>query len=203
MSGLMRRLPIHVILLALSVLLLSGCANKFFQPEAADTDTWSTRQATLQALQNWDVSGRIAVINGNENWQASLRWKQHLETYAIDLIGPLGQGRVDIRGTAEAVTLRTAKQSFTASDADSLLEQATGLRLPLNGLRYWLRGLPEPGQEQKVSLDRKQLLRQLKQSGWLIDYHNYIQVDQLDLPKRITATQDDIAVKLIVSKWTL
>lgn len=192
---------LQAISIALTVSLLGACAGKplLLQP---DTDVWSARQATLQELRNWDVSGRIAIINGNENWQASLRWQQQPETYAIDLIGPLGQGRIDIRGTPGAVTLRTAKQTLTATDADSLLQQATGLRLPLNGLRYWLRGLPEPEQEKKQSLDQQQRLRQLQQSGWLIDYSNYIQVDGLDMPKRITATQDDITVKLIVSTWT-
>ena len=185
----------------IALALLAGCATPV---ETATHPAWPARQRALAALRDWSVNGRLAVITAQEGWHVSLHWVQQGPVYNIDLIGPLGQGRVRIQGDAQGVALRTADgQLQRATDADELLARAVGVRIPLNGLLYWVRGLPAPGQPSTLALDEQGRLSRLEQDGWQIDYLDYMPVAPLELPRRIRATQGEIKVQIVVNDWSL
>lgn len=182
---------------------LAACATTPPGVDLAETP-WPARQAALRALQRWELSGRIAVVNEQDGWHASLRWQQLGPDYAIELFGPFGQGRLDIHGNRQGVRVLTADgQSLSASDPEQLLEQTTGMRIPLTGLIYWLRGLPNPAQESELTGDPEGRLTRLQQGGWMIEYPLYRRVGALELPVRIQAQRDQLKVKLVVEQWHL
>ncbi|RUQ33697.1 MAG: outer membrane lipoprotein LolB [Candidatus Competibacteraceae bacterium] len=190
--------------MALVLALLTGCAvSPTTSPEA--TKAWVARQSALQHLTQWNAAGRIGVVNGSEGWHAGFQWAQQGSDYRIDLIGPLGQGRVRVEGDEQAVRIQTADgQIQTAPNPDVLLEQAVGARLPVNGLRYWIRGLPEPGTAPAVQTDAEGRLIRLEQDGWIIEYlaYAYAAPLSLDLPERIMARRQELSVKLIIEEWS-
>ena len=190
--------------MALVLALLTGCAvSPTTSPEA--TKAWVARQSALQHLMQWNAAGRIGVVNGSEGWHAGFQWAQQGSDYRIDLIGPLGQGRVRVEGDEQAVRIQTADgQIQTAPNPDVLLEQAVGARLPVNGLRYWIRGLPEPGTAPAVQTDAEGRLIRLEQDGWIIEYlaYAYAAPLSLDLPERIMARRQELSVKLIIEEWS-
>lgn len=182
--------------------LLAGCATPLITSPAAQS-TWAVRQPTLLKLSHWRAIGRIGVVNERDGWHASFQWNQQGSNYRMDLIGPLGQGRVIVQGDTETVHIQTQDgQNWTAPDADTLLEQSLGVRLPINGLRYWVRGLPEPGFPPVMQLDAEGRLLRLEQNGWIIDYPDYTATAALDLPTRIIARRTDLSVKLVIEQWT-
>lgn len=188
------------------VTLLSGCAvPPTTSPEAAST--WTARQNRLTQLTTWQADGRIGVVNGQDGWHASFEWAQQDSVrYRIALIGPLGQGRVVVENDGQEARLRTQDgQNWTAPDADALLEQRIGVRLPVNGLRYWARGLPEPGSAPTLQTDAQGRLTRLEQNGWVIEYPAYAPTSilNLDLPTRIIARRQSLSVKLVIEQWTL
>lgn len=188
-----------------TLLQLAGCATPpASSPEAASA--WSARQIALRPLTTWQADGRIGVISGQEGWHAGFQWAQQDSSYRIDLIGPLGQGRVMIESDGQEVRIQTQDgQNWTAVDADDLLEQTLGVRLPVNGLRYWVRGLPEPGSRPVLQIDASGHLIRLEQNGWIIEYPAYAPtpVRNLDLPERIVARRQDLNVKLMIEQWKL
>jgi outer membrane lipoprotein LolB len=172
-------------------------------PEAAKA--WTARQAVLLNLTQWNAAGRIGVVNGPDGWHAGFQWAQQDAGYRIDLIGPLGQGRVRVEGDEQTVRIQTADgQTQTAPNPDALLEQAVGARLPVNGLRYWIRGLPEPGAAPTLQVDADGRLIRLEQNGWTIEYPAYVYAAplSLELPERIVARRQDLSVKLIIEDWS-
>lgn len=184
---------------------LSGCAT---QPASTPETSaaWTARQAALAQRSTWQADGRIGVVNGQDGWHASFQWTQQGPTYRIDLIGPLGQGRVLIEGGAEEVTLQTQDgQRQSAPDPDTLLGQSLGVSLPVSGLRYWIRGLPQPGTTPVLQTDAAGRLLRLEQNGWVIEYPAYAPspVLNLDLPERIIARHQDLGVKLVIEQWQL
>lgn len=191
--------------LLVTLTLLAGCATPpTTSPEAASA--WSARQAVLQPLTTWQAEGRIGVVSGQEGWHAHFQWAQRDAGYRIDLIGPLGQGRVTVESEGWEVRLQTQDgQQWTAPDADDLLEQHLGVRLPVNGLRYWARGLPEPGSTPVLHMDGSGRLTRLEQNGWVIEYPAYAPTTMLnlDLPERIVARRPDLSVKLVIEQWKL
>ena len=196
---------LHWTRLVLALTLLSGCATPpTLSPEAASA--WTARQTVLTKLTTWQADGRIGVVSGQEGWHASFQWAQQDSGYRIDLIGPLGQGRVMVESDGREVRIQTQDgQNWTAPDADDLLEQSLGVRLPVNGLRYWVRGLPEPGSTPALQTDAHGRLTRLEQNGWVIEYPAYAPTSRLnlDLPERIVARRTDLSVKLVIEQWKL
>lgn len=183
---------------------LAGCAAPPATTPAGQNAAWTARQPELARLTRWQAVGRIGVINGQDGWHASFQWAQRDAEYRIDLIGPLGQGRVLVRGDGRDVNVQTQDgQHWTAPDPDALLEQTLGVRLPVNGLRYWIRGLPEPGGSTAPQVDAGGRLIRLEQNGWVIEYPAYTPTSalNLDLPERIVARREDLSVKLVIERW--
>lgn len=197
-----RRIPRIAAALMLAAM-LGSCATPP-GPAPADQTVWLARQAALAALTDWQVSGRIGVVSGQDGWHASFQWAQQDADYRIDLIGPLGQGRVVIQGDARETRVQTQDgRQWTAPDAEVLLERSLGVRLPVNGLRYWVRGLPEPGPTPTLQTDAEGRLTRLEQNGWIIEYPVYAPVAALDLPARIIARRPDLSIRLVIEQWSL
>jgi outer membrane lipoprotein LolB len=195
----------HWIDVILTLTLLSGCATSP-TPPLESAAAWTARQAVLTQLTTWRADGRIGVVNGQDGWHASFKWAQQGPGYRIDLSGPLGQGRVLVESDGSEARIQTQDgQNWTAPDADDLLERAMGVRLPVNGLRYWARGLPEPGSTPVLQTDASGRLIRLEQQGWVIEYPAYAPTSRLnlDLPERIVARRRDLSVKLVIEQWTL
>lgn len=198
------QLLIWGIALFVPMFLMTGCATP--PPAVSKATAWSVRQTRLMQLANWQADGRIGVISGQEGWHANFQWVQRKPGYRIDLLGPLGQGRVVIESDGEEVRVQTqAGQSWAAPDPDDLLEQTLGVRLPVNGLRYWVRGLPAPGTTPVLQTDAEGRLTRLEQNGWIIDYLIYAPttLPDLDLPERVIAQHGDLNIKLVIQQWTL
>jgi len=190
------------IIVVLTLLLPSCAVPPLSTPESRSA--WLARQTALAQLTRWRAVGRIGVINAQDGWHANFQWAQQDADYRIDLIGPLGQGRVIVQGDAQEVRVQTqAGQSWTAPDPDDLLEQTLKVRLPVQGLRYWVRGLPEPGPASTFQTDAQGRLTRLEQKGWIIEYPAYTQTATFDLPARIIAQRQDLSVKLVIEQWSL
>lgn len=182
------------------VVLLNGCATS---PEGSLANTpWESRRGELMALQDWTLAGRISVINEAKGWHARMLWVQTDQGYAIDITNPLGQIVARIQGDARGVRVQTSDgRVLTAADPDRLVEQAVGMRIPVSGLRYWVKGLPDPDAPSTLAGDPEGRLTRLQQDGWLIEYAGYSQVAHLELPRKIKARQDDLKVQVIADQW--
>ncbi len=184
-------------------MVVSACATTSSVDSLANTP-WSLRREALQNLHDWRATGRIGVTNEQEGWHASLYWSQQGPAYAINLIGPLGQGRVRIWGDAHSVSVQTADgRVLSATDPEQLLAATMDMRIPVSGLIYWIRGLPDPNQQSELTGDNAGRLIRLEQNGWIIDYLRYEKVADLELPTRIRARQNGLNVQLVVNEWNL
>lgn len=182
-------------LLAIWLLVLAGCATSPTSP--------TQPQRPALDLDAWVLEGRLAMTDGQQSWQSSITWEQQGDAYRIDLVGALGQGQISIRGDAHGVILRQGEHWLQAEEADQLLAEATGLSLPISGLRYWLLGLATPQMPVTPVTDAEGRMRQLQQAGWLIHYLNYMQVDEFSLPQRLRAVYEPFTVQLFIRQWTL
>jgi outer membrane lipoprotein LolB len=173
--------------------------------------THPSREATPSALDlsspryaSWQIRGRVSLIKGEQGWHASLNWREDAGHYRLDLSGPLGQGAVRIEGDGAGVRLQTADgRDYVAQDADALVQTATGWEFPVAGIRYWVRGVPVPGEQAVVETDASGRLVHLVQSGWDIHYNRFQDLEGRAWPTDLRLTADDISVRLLVAEWTL
>ncbi len=187
----------------LLALLMVGCspAPPRPVPDSAPEQSWQLHQQRLHQLTHWQLSGRLAVLSDHEAWHMSLQWQQRSERYSLNIIAPLGQGSVQLHGDAVQVTLITDEgDTINSSSPDLLLYQQLGWKVPVSDLRYWVLGLPAPG-EHVQSLDEYGRLNQLQQDGWEIEFLDYQPHLGVELPRKVFVSNHQAKVKLVISDW--
>ena len=180
------------------LLLLAACARTPLQPEPEGG--WEQRRQALDAIVDWELSGRIAIIGPEDSFNAMLNWRQRREHYEIRMRGPLGQGGLVLRRDDRQVHLSDGEHEMTAPDAKTLLRRL-GLGLPLGGLRYWIRGLPQPGVPSGMTRDARGRLTSLQQAGWEIRFLRYRAYHGLDLPAKVFLQGHGYKVRVLVHDW--
>ena len=162
------------------ILILSACVTVEKHPMPVDSELnrqamWEAHKANLQTLHSWELKGRVAGKSNDQGFRAGVNWSQKKHDFAIKLHGPLGRKVAVITGKPGNVQLKTSKgESFVANDPEKLIQELFGYTLPVNGLRYWLLGVPDPKQAQlSIQLDEHGRLIRLEQAEWVIDYNRY------------------------------
>ena len=191
--------------------MLAGCAPEPALKTPGDVPAQASSEAHAQAIArivDWRVLGRFGIQAEDEGYHGRLDWRQRGEAMNLTLSGPFSSGGVRLRsGTSSGIggiELSDSNGNVSrAADADTLLEQATGLQMPVSGLHYWIRGLRAPGAAFPPSFDDLGRLTSLKQDGWGIDYRAYMDVDGLSLPRKLFLERDGLRVRLVVERWQL
>jgi len=191
--------------LALSLallLLLTACATtrQTAHPVAMRASAWDQRVTALQALDQWSFSGRAAVAVGTQGWQASLDWRQRGAVSEAHLAGPLGVGATQLKLTPEGLSVNGG-QSGEAALAQ--LQNRLGFDLPLASLRYWVLGVPAPGESSELLQNSADRVQELRQGGWTVSYDRYLPEGGDVLPTRVVLTRDLVRVRIVVDRWDL
>ena len=196
------RQALGVFFMVSSIVNLSGCAT---HPIEEPTLSWKARQQTLIYLDHWSFSGRLAVKDKEQqSWSASLRWQQQGNSYDIHLSGAFGQGAARLFGHEGYAVIETTEQAaLTASSAELLMQEQLGWSVPVQGLKYWLIGSPEPGMAEHLAFDAFGRLSELEQSGWQIRYSSYTRVEGIDLPRKLELENPRLRVRLVIDAWQL
>ncbi len=165
---------------------------------------WEAHRVLLGKIQKWGLKGRVAGKSNNEGFRAGVRWQQHQQVYNIDLYGPLGRKAAVISGQRGHVQLNTSKgRQYFARDPEVLMQDLFGYALPVNGLHYWIRGVPDPGQAYTLlELDEIGRLKHLRQAGWDIAYKRYHEGEPA-LPAFIRISSPVLNAKIIIDRWDM
>lgn len=182
-------------------LLASGCAALTPPMQTGDR---AERRADLQALDDWNLKGRVAIAAGADGFSGGLSWEQRGEKAEITLRGPMGGAAIliHVEGVAYVVTDERG-QSYGGDDARRYIEEnfGTGSPLPIAEMRYWLVGAPAPGSPYRETTAQGGPLSGLEQSGWNVRYDRYRAVGRLALPERIEMTTEGLRLRVAVSDW--
>lgn len=187
------------------LLTLAACSStpQYELPAKDPAAAWARHSARMEQIHDWDIEGRIAIRSYNDAVNANLRWQQHGDHYEINLSGPFGSGAVHLRGAPGVVTLQTDGKEMVAQDAESLLYRATGLLVPVESLKYWIRGLPEPDGRGTRMLDPQGRLAQVSQDRWKVRFRAYEPVASQQMPVKVFVDNHQLSVRIVIDKWTL
>ena len=170
-----------------AIVWLNGCTH--FTPLSVSTSQPNT----------FTVSGAIAVKNQHRGWAAHFSWEyQNPQAYHIVIYGPLGADTVDITQNAQGVIYREGHKTRHAQQAETLLAQETGVRLPVQYLGYWIRGNPAPGPITRIRRTNNHDVASLYQAGYHLEYSNYYQ----HRPYKILITGHQLQAKIIIKDWS-
>jgi outer membrane lipoprotein LolB len=184
-------------LIVLASVLLAACATSRRAPPPPAAG-WDQRVVELQNLGSWQLDGRAAVAVGTQGWQATLNWQQRGESAELHLAGPFGVGALVLKRTPEGLSLNGAQPSDAVL---AQLQERLGFVLPLDHLRFWLLGVPDPGATFDLKRKSQDRASQLSQDGWIIDYDRYVPVDGDLLPAHLVLTRESVRVRIAVDRW--
>lgn len=183
---------------AIAVSLLAGCSTwrGVEREESASTDVSEPKV--------FNLSGRISFKQGKEAVFGNLRWHHANPEHQITLLSPVGTTVASLVGDGTGFTLTTSDQrEFHSTDADALVLQVLGWRIPVNGMQHWVLGRAVPERPASFMRDQNQRLSHLEQDDWNIDYSDYRRLSSVYLPGRIVMKRDDIEIRLFVDTWKL
>jgi len=183
----------HLLLFTISAVWLAGC-------QVAPTAP-STHGKDATTLTHWQADGRFAYRTQSDGGNASIHWQQKQEQGTLTFSGPMGFGSAALHWHPTAAVLTTNKGTFNAPSAELLAEELTGIALPVDALMYWLRGVPWPHAEARIT--RTQHVNTLQQLGWRIEYDRWQLVDGYWLPHRLKAKYGNDSFTVVVQQWAL
>lgn len=179
----------------LLIIFLQACATA--PVEKAGEYSKVARQG-LYALGPWSINGRLGITSSNDSWSATIDWNHQPNSDRIKLSGPLGQGAVTVHLAGNFVTIdRGGGQVETSGNPEQFINQQLGLFVPIRSLRFWVIGLPKPGETYLATADG------FKQEGWLVYYPQMVTVNGQSMPRKIVVSKKQVKLKLVIDQWIL
>jgi outer membrane lipoprotein LolB len=163
---------------------------------------WPEQRAALEKLDRYGLNGRVAVAANGQGFSAGMRYQQLPRGSNLALDGPLGIGGLRVILDGEDLEVATSRgEKLDGADARAELERRLGFALPLSELRWWLLGIPAPG-EASVDLDGGSgEIHGFTQGGWRVSINTRAAGLGFSLPKRLTAEREGARLKLLVEQW--
>ena len=193
--------PASRLVLLILAALLAGCVTRgsLELPELSD---WESRLEILGGVDEWEFAGRIGVSAGDEGFNGKLWWRQDGVVFRARISGPLGIGTVFINGDRHELTVTDRHGVVTElNDAEVELRQMYGWTIPVTSLRYWALGIPDPASSAQTEFGDDGQLVKLRQRNWEVDITQYREGGGQQMPRRLTAVNDDVKVRLVIDNW--
>jgi outer membrane lipoprotein LolB len=186
------------------LLMAAGCRTL---PPTADIGPgagapWPEQLAALEKLDRYGMNGRVAVAAQGQGFSAGLRYQQlpHRSNLALD--GPLGIGGLRIELDGEDISIATSRgEKLDGEAARGELERRLGFQLPLTELRWWLLGIPAPGEAAVNQDGASGEIHDFTQNGWRVSINSRAAGLGFSLPQRLTAEREGARLKLLVEQW--
>ncbi len=181
---------------------LAGCATQR-GVDLPDISDWDRRTSVLGNLDEFEFSGRVGVQYADDGFNGKLRWEQAGTAFDARLSGPLGIGTVLIEGDARAVEV-TDKDGVRTElhDVEADLYERYGWTIPVESLRYWALGIPDPRVPAETEFGSDGALTLLRQRGWTVTVSGYRDAGGgQQMPARLTAESPETRVRLVIDRW--
>jgi outer membrane lipoprotein LolB len=197
---------VGLVLGGLGFILLAACVATPRRGEAILDP--AAQHAVIEALDKYQLEGRVAVAAGTEGFNASINWNQSGPASSVRLAGPLGAGSLQMQFGEGRLRIESSRgQKLADSAAQELMQEQLGFAPPLDALRYWLLGLAAPPGGSQETRDANGQLLSLTQQGWLVEYQEYqpqrAAAGMVSLPKRLRATREDLRLRVVIDSWRL
>ena len=193
--------------LCVALLLLPACAPRVIKPGAkldvaAGERRVSERESRLFERTEFDLSGRIAISDGDEGGSGRFEWQQRGPAYTLRFVAPVSgrSWRLEVQ-PGQAVLVESNGAVRVADSAEQLLQRELRWHLPADALRYWVLGMRAPGAASEIEFNEDGEMALMRQSGWEIQYIEFDHSQDPPLPRKVFARSGEHQVRIAVRKW--
>ena len=190
-----RRFQVHKSLFLKAILLnvlIAGCAQQNAKP------TFDTLDFT--------AVGKIGVRAAERGYSARFRWQQQGQRYAVEVWGPLGQGRTLLEGNPQLMTVSRGDKVLAQGDPVQVMQTHLGWSVPVGILPAWLQGAAaDQLSVQAPQTDEQGRLVGFEQAGWQVSFSRFREFAQKISPAKIIAARGEqkvtVALQSVAAGW--
>ena len=143
----------------------------------------------------FSTGGKISIRQGTKGSSGRFSFEQYDTSIALEVWGPLGQGRTRLAGNEQRLQLTQGDKTLAAGPAAELMQQQLGWYVPLNVFSAWLQGQPHPDFPVDWRLQDSQQQR-FVQLDWEVEFSRFGSAPE-GQPGRISATKQGLRVLLV------
>ena len=181
---------------------LAACAPVRVRETPAAQAAQVAREAQLKARTHWTINARIGVSNGKDGGSGDLVWTQNGDRYEFTVHAPVTGRTWKLSGDAhEAVLEGVDPQPAAGSDPERLLRERLGWDVPLAQLGAWVRGMRASGSAH-LEYDAQNLPALIEQSGWKVEYREWLSDRDPPLPRKLFASRGNARVRVAIESWS-
>ena len=184
---------------------LASCASP---PQPTVSLNSSAHQLSLKQQDHWLIKGKLGFKSPEKKQSANFRWQQTQQQYQLNLTSIIGTSLLNMQGDENGVTLIADDKSYQDADPNHLIWRVTGWQIPVDKLRFWIKGQHQ--KNDRVLTSEQGWVSQLQPicnncENWLINYDNYKLVDEIWLPHKVILHNSINNSQLLirVNKWDL
>ncbi|NIY82283.1 lipoprotein insertase outer membrane protein LolB [Vibrio hepatarius] len=194
-------------LIGLISIVLSGCAN--IEPSTTNVE-WDTHQQRLDSIAQYKANGKLGYISPEQRQSLNFQWQHAPRSSQLRLTTFLGQTALNLTITPAGAFVETYDdQSYASPNAETLIQQLTGLTIPVEQLSDWLLGDPTGADSYQLNDTNTvaTLNKQINGQRWELEYIKYTDVQlsgvSIPLPQKLKLKQQDISINIVISNWDL
>lgn len=189
------------------IFLLTSCVTP---PQPTVNLNSSAHQLSLTQQNHWLIKGKLGFKSSeNKNQSANFRWKQTPNQYKLNFFAPIiGTSLLNMQGNKDGVSLISDGKTYQDSDPSRLIWRVTGWQIPVEKLRFWIKGQHQNNDQ--VLTSEQGWVKQLQPAcdncaNWLINYDNYKLVDDIWLPHKVVLhnSHNNSQLLIKINQWDL
>ncbi|WGV99585.1 lipoprotein insertase outer membrane protein LolB [Vibrio sp. YMD68] len=197
----------RLISIVLPILLLAGCSTL---PESQTSVEWQAHLDKLRSITQYQTTGKLGYISPEQRQSLNFQWKHTPELEQLRLTTFIGQTVLNLSITESGSVVNTYdNQTLSHPSADVLIEQLTGLTIPIEQLEDWLLGNPTLADTYQLNDNNTLSILQktVGQQQWQLQFLSYQDVEYqgsaLPLPRKIKLIHQDTRINLVIANWIL
>lgn len=195
--------------LAALIFLLSACSKPHSTHPSAINSTspqWLERQQQLAHLAAFQLQGSFGYI-GKTRIYARFNWQQQsTDRYRLILTSTIGSRALQLDKQRTLVTLLDSESKrYVGHEAEPLLNQLTGMQIPLDNLRQWMLGLPGKAQHYQLNAQAQLIHAEYRENNqcWRVNISSYNTKLNPALPESMEVSTTTQRIKLHIDNWKL
>lgn len=185
--------------IAITFALLSGCAQT---PKNTQKVDWEIHQTQLKRLTDYQAKGLFGYVSPEQRVSLTFNWKNHNDEYQL-ILTKMYKTVLNLDAKPNSVTLVAPDgKTYHGTDATQLVQQLTGIQLPLSQMRDWLIGLPTGADTYQLNNNDQvaYLAKDINGQVWEMHYNTYNDQSPA-LPTQMVLNQGKLKIKIKISHW--
>lgn len=167
---------------------------------------WQAHLAQLAQIKSYKAVGQFGYISPEERFSSHFDWQyQNNLNFGLELSSNLSSKSLKLHRNAKGLTISDSEGNMRSDqDIDGLMEEIIGVSFPIDQFAYWLKGVPESNSQYIVN-EKRQLVQfsyPLKGRVWKVNYVEYDENRQPNLPKLIVLENGVQTLKIRIDNWT-